>query len=52
MLRLSVECDDVPEEVTATVRRLSQQSGAHLRRVGLTHEVYSITVHWLLLLEV
>ncbi|KAF8134583.1 armadillo-type protein [Boletus edulis] len=32
MLRLSVECEDVPEQVTAAVRRLSQHTGAYLRR--------------------
>ncbi|KAG8214010.1 armadillo-type protein [Butyriboletus roseoflavus] len=32
MLRLSVECDEVPEEVTAAVRRLSQNTGTYLRR--------------------
>ncbi|KAF8444709.1 armadillo-type protein [Boletus edulis BED1] len=32
ILRLSVECEDVPEQVTAAVRRLSQHTGAYLRR--------------------
>ncbi|KAI9569737.1 armadillo-type protein [Boletus coccyginus] len=32
MLRLSVECDEVPEIVTAAVRRLSQHTSSHLRR--------------------
>lgn len=40
MLRLSVECDDVPEEVTAVVVQLSKNSSAHLRRVGSTHNLF------------
>lgn len=37
MLRLSVECDEVTEEVTAAVRRLSQDTGTYLRRVSATY---------------
>jgi hypothetical protein len=36
MLRLSVDCDEVPENVAAAVRQLSQHSGSHLRRVSPT----------------
>lgn len=37
MLRLSVECDEVPEEATAAVRQLSQNTGTYLRRVSPTY---------------
>ncbi|KAG9316700.1 armadillo-type protein [Chiua virens] len=32
MLRISVECDEIPEEVTVAVGQLSQHSRTHLRR--------------------
>ena len=44
MLRLSVECDEVPETVTAAVGRLSQHSGSHLRRVSLTYAAFPHTL--------
>ena len=40
MLRLSVECDEVPEQVTDAVRRLSQHTSTYLRIVSRMYIAY------------
>lgn len=48
MLRLSAECDEIPEEVTDAVRRVSRHSSAHLRRVGSTYETHAHTLTFII----
>jgi hypothetical protein len=44
MLRLSVECDEVPEQVTVAVHQLSQHASTYLRRVSPTYAAYPHTL--------
>ena len=37
MIKTIAACDDVPENALATVRKIQEQSGRHIRRVSLSN---------------
>jgi hypothetical protein len=41
MLRLSVECDNIPEDVTISVRNVSALAGRHIQRVSILYRKHT-----------